>query len=149
MDVSKSALKAKMLEYFRKVEETGEELIVTDNNRPVLCVVPFRARAAADTALAAQVRVQDQARRDQDRKDQDRTDLAAPAQGVAEGLALYGAGGARRGPTQSRASARLHLFDAATQRQRAREAAASGSSIGLKASGRGWSREELYERGSR
>jgi hypothetical protein len=33
--VSKSALKAKMLEYFRRVEETGEELIVTDNGEPV------------------------------------------------------------------------------------------------------------------
>ena len=45
--VSKSALKAKMLEYFRKVEETGEELIVTDNNRPVLRIVPIRQRIPA------------------------------------------------------------------------------------------------------
>jgi prevent-host-death family protein len=42
--VSKGALKAKMLEYFRKVEETGEELVVTDNNRPVLRIVPIRQR---------------------------------------------------------------------------------------------------------
>lgn len=41
--VSKSALKARMLEYFRQVEQTGEELIVTDNNRPVLKVVPIRS----------------------------------------------------------------------------------------------------------
>jgi hypothetical protein len=34
--VSKSVLKAKMLEYLRRVEETGEELIVTDNNEPVV-----------------------------------------------------------------------------------------------------------------
>jgi prevent-host-death family protein len=40
--VAKSELKAKMLEYFRKVEKTGEELIVTDNRVPVLKVVPFR-----------------------------------------------------------------------------------------------------------
>jgi prevent-host-death family protein len=44
--ISKSALKAKMLEYFRKVEETGEELIVTDNNVPVLRVVPIRQRVS-------------------------------------------------------------------------------------------------------
>ena len=37
-------LKAKMLEYFRRVERTGEELIVTDNNRPVLKVVPIRKK---------------------------------------------------------------------------------------------------------
>ena len=42
--VSKSALKARMLEYFRQVEQTGEELIVTDNNRPVLKVVSIRPR---------------------------------------------------------------------------------------------------------
>ena len=45
--VSKGVLKAKMLEYFREVEQTGEELIVTDNNRPVLKVVPLRQRRAA------------------------------------------------------------------------------------------------------
>lgn len=50
--VSKSALKAKMLEYFRKVEETGEELIVTDNNEPVLRVVPIRKRVPAATLFA-------------------------------------------------------------------------------------------------
>ena len=47
MEVSKSALKAKMLEYFREIEETGEELIVTDHRRPVLRVVPLRARTPA------------------------------------------------------------------------------------------------------
>jgi len=49
MEVSKSQLKAKMLEYFRRVEETGEELVVTDNGRPVIRVVPIRrTRDAAD-----------------------------------------------------------------------------------------------------
>jgi antitoxin (DNA-binding transcriptional repressor) of toxin-antitoxin stability system len=38
-----------MLEYFRRVEETGEELIVTDNNEPVLRVVPIRKRVPAAT----------------------------------------------------------------------------------------------------
>ena len=50
--VSKSALKAKMLEYFRQVEQTGEELIVLDNNRPVLKVVPFRTRHTAREVFA-------------------------------------------------------------------------------------------------
>jgi len=36
--VSKSELKAKMLEYFRRVEKTGEELIVTNNRVPILKV---------------------------------------------------------------------------------------------------------------
>lgn len=45
--VSKGVLKARMLEYFRKVEQTGEELIVLDNNRPVLKVVPIRPRRPA------------------------------------------------------------------------------------------------------
>jgi prevent-host-death family protein len=45
--VSKSLLKGKMLEYFRQVEETGEELVVTDNGRPVVKVVPIRTRRSA------------------------------------------------------------------------------------------------------
>jgi len=50
--VSKSVLKAKMLEYFRRVEETGEELFVTDNNRLVLRIVPVRRRVPAADAFA-------------------------------------------------------------------------------------------------
>jgi prevent-host-death family protein len=55
--VSKSALKARMLEYFRKVEESGEELVVTDNNVPVLRIVPIRRRVPA-AELFADVRGQ-------------------------------------------------------------------------------------------
>ena len=40
--VSKSKLKAKALEYFREVERTGQELIVTDHGKPVLRIVPYR-----------------------------------------------------------------------------------------------------------
>lgn len=50
--VSKSALKAKMLEFFRRVEETGEELVVTDNNVPTLRIVPIRRRVPAAEAFA-------------------------------------------------------------------------------------------------
>lgn len=50
--VSKSALKARMLEYFRRVEETGQELIVTDNNQPTLRIVPIRRRTPAAVTFA-------------------------------------------------------------------------------------------------
>ncbi|MBT6276078.1 MAG: type II toxin-antitoxin system prevent-host-death family antitoxin [Chromatiales bacterium] len=39
--VSKSELKSKMLEYFRHIEESGEELIVTSYGKPVARVVPY------------------------------------------------------------------------------------------------------------
>lgn len=39
--VSKSQFKPHSLEYFRKIEQTGEELIITDHGRPVLKVIPF------------------------------------------------------------------------------------------------------------
>jgi prevent-host-death family protein len=50
--VSKSALKAKMLEYLREVERTGEELIITDNQRPVLKIVPVRKKLTAAEIFA-------------------------------------------------------------------------------------------------
>ena len=47
--LSKSELKAKMHEYFRKIEKTGEEIIVTDNNRrPVIKVSPLKSRKSPD-----------------------------------------------------------------------------------------------------
>jgi prevent-host-death family protein len=45
--VSKNMLNGNMLEYLRQVEETGEELIVTDDGRPVVKVVPIRKRRTA------------------------------------------------------------------------------------------------------
>ena len=39
--VSKSIFKPHALEYFRKIEETGEEIIITDHGHPVLKVVPY------------------------------------------------------------------------------------------------------------
>jgi prevent-host-death family protein len=50
--VSKSALKARMLEYLRRVEETGEELVVTDNNEPVIRIVPIRKRRPGSEVFA-------------------------------------------------------------------------------------------------
>lgn len=46
--ISKSQLKSKMLEFFRQVESSGEELIVTDFGRPVLKIVPFKERLSID-----------------------------------------------------------------------------------------------------
>ncbi len=39
--VSKSQFKPKSLQYFRQVEETGKELIITHHGKPVLKVVPY------------------------------------------------------------------------------------------------------------
>lgn len=39
--ISKSQFKPKSLEFFRRVEKTGEDLIITDHGRPVLKIVPF------------------------------------------------------------------------------------------------------------
>lgn len=39
--VSKSHFKAHALHYFRLVEKTGTELVITDRERPVLKIVPF------------------------------------------------------------------------------------------------------------
>jgi prevent-host-death family protein len=50
--VSKSALKARMFEYFRQVEETGEPLVVTHHGRPVLQVVPYAQKRPMADVLA-------------------------------------------------------------------------------------------------
>jgi len=49
--VAKGKLKARMLEYFRRVEESGEELVVTDNRVPVLRVVPYRRKLDPEEAF--------------------------------------------------------------------------------------------------
>lgn len=40
---SKSHFKAHALEYFREVERTGQEIVITDRGRPVLKLVPYRS----------------------------------------------------------------------------------------------------------
>lgn len=50
--VTKSALKAKMLAYFREVEETGEELIVLNYNKPVLKITPYKEKKSFDEVFA-------------------------------------------------------------------------------------------------
>jgi len=44
--ISKSKLKAKMLEIFRQLEASGEELIVTDQGRPVLKIISIKKEAS-------------------------------------------------------------------------------------------------------
>jgi prevent-host-death family protein len=39
--VSKSRFKPRALEYFRLVQETGQELTITERGRPVLKIVPY------------------------------------------------------------------------------------------------------------
>ncbi len=50
--VSKSQLKAHMLEYFRQVEATGQELIVTNHRKPVLKVSCVKQRRSVDDIFA-------------------------------------------------------------------------------------------------
>ena len=40
--ISKSRFKARALEYFRQIEREGKPLIITDRDRPVLEVRPYR-----------------------------------------------------------------------------------------------------------
>ena len=40
--VSKSNFKARALEYFRQIERTGKELVITDRGKPVLKVSPYK-----------------------------------------------------------------------------------------------------------
>jgi antitoxin (DNA-binding transcriptional repressor) of toxin-antitoxin stability system len=47
--ISKSKLKAKMLEVFRQIETSGNELVVTDRDKPVLKIIPIKHK---DTVYA-------------------------------------------------------------------------------------------------
>jgi prevent-host-death family protein len=49
--VSKSHLKAHALEYFRDVERTGREIVITDRGRPVLKLVPYRSEDELPSSL--------------------------------------------------------------------------------------------------
>lgn len=52
MTISKSKLKARMLEVFRAVEATGEEIVVTDRGRAVLRIQPIAGRRSVDAVFA-------------------------------------------------------------------------------------------------
>ena len=46
--ISKTKLKANMLRVFREIEASGEELIVTDRNRPVLRIQPVGSKKSVE-----------------------------------------------------------------------------------------------------
>ena len=39
--ISKSKFKPKALHYFREVEKTGVQIIITDHGKPVLKIIPY------------------------------------------------------------------------------------------------------------
>jgi hypothetical protein len=51
--VSKSYLKANMLKIFRELEASNGELIVTDNNRPVLIIKPIKEAESVEVLFGA------------------------------------------------------------------------------------------------
>ena len=51
-EVSKSELKAKMFEYFRAVEKTGEPLLVKNSGVPVLLITKVGAARKASEVFA-------------------------------------------------------------------------------------------------
>ncbi len=51
--ISKSKLKANMFRIFREIEETGEEWIVTDHNRPVLRIQPITQKKTVEEVFGA------------------------------------------------------------------------------------------------
>lgn len=40
--ISKSQFKPRSLEFFRRVEQTGEDLVITDHGKPVLKISPYQ-----------------------------------------------------------------------------------------------------------
>ncbi|MEZ4735488.1 MAG: hypothetical protein R3E79_51000 [Caldilineaceae bacterium] len=52
LTISKSKLKAQMLQIFRQIEESGEELIVTDRNQPVLRIQPIKPKRTVEEIFA-------------------------------------------------------------------------------------------------
>ena len=51
--ISKSKLKADMLRIFREIEESGEEWIVTDHNRPILRIQPITQKKTVEEVFGA------------------------------------------------------------------------------------------------
>lgn len=49
--VSKGVLKSRMLEYFREIERTGKELIVTDHRKPVLRIIPLERKPKSTESI--------------------------------------------------------------------------------------------------
>ena len=45
--LSKSKFKPKALQYFREVEKTGKEIVITDHGKPVLKIIPYADNTAS------------------------------------------------------------------------------------------------------
>ncbi len=52
LTISKSKLKAHMLEIFRQIETSGEEIIITHHNKPVLRITPIKASQSVASAFS-------------------------------------------------------------------------------------------------
>lgn len=52
ISVSKGTLEKRVQEYFRKVEEKGEEIIVTSNKVPVIRITPLKKTRNVDAVFA-------------------------------------------------------------------------------------------------
>jgi antitoxin (DNA-binding transcriptional repressor) of toxin-antitoxin stability system len=50
--ISKSKLKAKMLEIFRQLEASGNDLIVTDHGKPVLKITPIKKKGVVSEVFS-------------------------------------------------------------------------------------------------
>lgn len=46
--ISKSKLKSQLLEFLRLVEAEGEDLVVTDQGKPVVKITPYRSSPSTD-----------------------------------------------------------------------------------------------------
>jgi antitoxin (DNA-binding transcriptional repressor) of toxin-antitoxin stability system len=51
--ISKSKLKAHMLQIFREIQKSGEELIVTDHGRPVLKIQAIVEKCSVEKVFGA------------------------------------------------------------------------------------------------
>jgi prevent-host-death family protein len=49
--VAKSKFKPRALQYFREVQNTGRELIITDRGKPVLKIVPYSEKPSDTLSL--------------------------------------------------------------------------------------------------
>lgn len=52
LTISKSELKIQMFQIFRQIEESGEELLVTDGQRPVLRIQPIPRKRTVEEIFA-------------------------------------------------------------------------------------------------
>ena len=54
--VSKSKFKPMALEYFRRVQETGEEIVITDRGKPVVKIIPAQEEPTVAVTILNKLR---------------------------------------------------------------------------------------------